>query len=1263
MWIGNNVTVGNDGTYSTWAALAADIGTFTSSGTATQISDITEISGVVLSGNADSYQITLDGGGYNVYTNQSSYAFTYSIEGTAQRNIRNFNIVRTGDASSDSINVFRFSDMNTSGNLYFYNNTINGGEFVGAGLGVYAASPVYRFYTNLIYNTNGDCYYLSGYGVDDAVLNCTAYNSQRYGYNFGSTVGSCISNIGVDCTSGAYNQSNLEVFLRSASINQAGNDSTGVSGYQNLITDDNIQSITPTDSTFMYPIKDSAIYGSGFYSTLYRRYLNGVQILSGDVDLGAYGLYRFLSTDDDTDIHYAIELFTETTDTNTDIGLVDGVMRYVTDRPGYNSSGNVPIWGSSEWETGANNYIWHEGFLTKDGMSNPTRNINISKAGDYGTLSNFAFKLRNNDIIWKYFRNDDKTSNLNLLNKEVRAYIVIANVFYQIWGGVITDTPRNENEFIINCGDYPSKFHKDLPRNVIGDNIVPVVLGDNEFIKAESIGSGQLIPLGIDSLGYSYNSAPIMSGNYVSNTNLYEYWIGTPGKAFNSGDLSGYYLFVDNWRVDDTEPTTYSTDIDTDRGVYISTSDATTTLAGYTVTKVYCERYFKMTPEVVDMDEFNAGYTYLGTYFGSRSNYNNTYVKCIDIDATYALSSSGVTLIEDKPYSYDKDSDTYTQLPSILTPNADGTFTMKTSRGSATEDGFDYYTPVNINITGMYLDANGTIYSTSNTSILTDKDQTTYHIFDLTGATGNEYYLNFYIDFPGNVPTDLWILPDVTWYDTVSPFDADPDITVNFYPRDVYGEDMAIDSNFWYDRGLVKRFLPVLGYNQIPVDDGSIDLSSDLGQCIFGIPEEIYDAGGTRIESNFVTTSGVPVKPMWASQYLLYYTDDAATAEGWYDDVNKIDGKCLDLLTQGSVKRIRMRIKYTFDDMKYRYLVVHQLQAITKSDQSFQDTIYVKGSGVVGSDGTPTSSVYGTFKYILEDSDEIDPSYINYGNLSGQRSDWTVARQLSEQKNSKEYLKELAKQSYTALYPDRLGKRTFNAWVDKNAQALVHNENNIIRNSINSVTYTPMRDIYNDFYLEYDWDVASQKYNSIMYVTKTDESAFPAESGNWTDYVGGISDYTTASSIWSVARSGYIVSQSKQSPGNDLTQLPWYNTYDTVYNYLTRLLNWTSRQHININYAIPVTSGNLDINLTDGVLVNDYLYTNDRDYYGWINKIEFDTKLDQIKLMAYLDPDSTVLFINAGTCLNPGDLGRTDYTLYTASGRSEINLITRPDTI
>lgn len=182
-------------------------------------------------------------------------------------------------------------------------------------------------------------------------------------------------------------------------------------------------------------------------------------------------------------ISYAVELSTDTTITNHTYALHNGVFRWVTGRPGYDGSAPYP----KHEDTTDNLFTWFEGWITKDGVGNPQRNVNIEVSGEYGTLSGFNFSVRNDTMLWEYLA----TNGIYLTNREVALYTVIDDVFYRTWTGVVRDTVYNETHFKVTCIDTFKTVHKQLPPNLVSDpssgtgngEPVPVVFGDVPYSK------------------------------------------------------------------------------------------------------------------------------------------------------------------------------------------------------------------------------------------------------------------------------------------------------------------------------------------------------------------------------------------------------------------------------------------------------------------------------------------------------------------------------------------------------------------------------------------------------------------------------------------------------------------------------------------------------------------------------------------------------------------------------------------------------------
>lgn len=181
--------------------------------------------------------------------------------------------------------------------------------------------------------------------------------------------------------------------------------------------------------------------------------------------------------------HYAIEITTDaTTVTNATYGIAAGVFRFITDRPGYTGSPTYPKWE----DTSDNTYAWYEGIISKDGLGNPNRNVNLDISGEYGTMSGFQFSITNALLFWDFLHDNS----IYLTNRSVKVYAVIGDVFYQIWDGVVQETSYSETNFKFTCIDKFTAIHKQLPPTLLTDpeatgkgDPIPVVFGDVAYSK------------------------------------------------------------------------------------------------------------------------------------------------------------------------------------------------------------------------------------------------------------------------------------------------------------------------------------------------------------------------------------------------------------------------------------------------------------------------------------------------------------------------------------------------------------------------------------------------------------------------------------------------------------------------------------------------------------------------------------------------------------------------------------------------------------
>jgi hypothetical protein len=210
------------------------------------------------------------------------------------------------------------------------------------------------------------------------------------------------------------------------------------------------------------------------------------------------------------------------------------------------------------------------------------------------------------------------------------------------------------------------------------------------------------------------------------------------------------------------------------------------------------------------------------------------------------------------------------------------------------------------------------------------------------------------------------------------------------------------------------------------------------------------------------------------------------------------------------------------------------------------------------------------------------------------------------------------------------------AWRDISLSSGTHSATAILRDSLKRMTKTPAAMLYNDFTVNYNWNPATSKYERSLKVTKTNETSFPGYTGAWTDYVSGVNEgsYADAKILWDISHDAYNRSSIITPLPDQLQNASWYadqaafdgtasigaSVDSGAWKYLTNLVEWCSRQKDIVEYAIPLSAANLQLDLCDRVTVNDYILTDGSDRTGWITKIDVQCKMDQIILTVMLNP-------------------------------------------
>jgi hypothetical protein len=230
----------------------------------------------------------------------------------------------------------------------------------------------------------------------------------------------------------------------------------------------------------------------------------GISINGGD---GCQGVIIITYNTPGSKIHYAAEIkLNNSTLTDTDHGLVNGVFRFVTDRPQYDGHTVVPVYGPDEIDLSGlpisnnnNTHVYYQDFIVKDGIDgNAVRSIDITSGGSYGNDASFSFKLRGDKIIGSYFWEFCKNNNIILSNSIVVFYVVIDDVFWKQWQGRVSNNPYTDTDFEIQCKDDATTIHKVMPP--FKEQVVKT--------NASGLISEQVINLNVN----SNNSAPVIPG-------------------------------------------------------------------------------------------------------------------------------------------------------------------------------------------------------------------------------------------------------------------------------------------------------------------------------------------------------------------------------------------------------------------------------------------------------------------------------------------------------------------------------------------------------------------------------------------------------------------------------------------------------------------------------------------------------------------------------------------------------------------------------
>ena len=919
--------------------------------------------------------------------------------------------------------------------------------------------------------------------------------------------------------------------------------------------------------------------------------------------------------------------------------------------------------------------VWYEDFILDKGIGNLSRKIDISKTGDYGTLSGVKFTTENAGKVWSYM----ETNSIFVANKSVKVYAIINNVFYQIWDGVAKNNPRSETGFSFDCADSFRKIHKDLP---------PKVITSTEFEDAPSDFYGDAIPIAVGDVPHNQVKNVSIKSDITDASPISAYWsessdgFNYPWVDSNSPTLL-FHPFVDgmlgtdiNWDTLDVSDGKYYLQFIKGNSDNFNPKEHLMKILyvqGFIGTEAPVMQLEAPLGDLVYSDFKNGDYRYLkaDSEAGAPTvNADSWWCKIVKIDFNYLVSNDDITSYyqsDNFPVleTWNKENASYKSI-NFLVKDAfidDGGDISYPSVEIATKDISDdgilrYFHPIYLESTDIKPWVDGgrinNYAAAGDSANITDKSRDTYYTISLTGCqytrgrmpnyTGATFDFSIGDSFENVNIEELYCSFDLSWVanDVSVPLVYKDFVKPIYLKYKISGLDLfgnEVGSDMWVS--LLK---------DIPSGTASADE-------IF-LPDMYYGYQGET--GSFTSQFGE-----WA---------DIDGVGQPYQEAIELNASFVELIKNGAIKTLRIGIALQKKDQpyspfNYSYdIQFRQIGVVALSEvEALGDNIYtaVKGEQT---NANETNNVYRAFQLMMETYDGIGSYAIDYGNLAAFRGDWYVGRQLTERKNSFDYIKELCQQSFVGLAPTRKGHRKLTAWLENTTSTATHDADVIIDGSIKGFKLTPIQNLYNSFDIKYAWNPASKEYDRSFFIHNVDRDVGDFSR---TDDIGGYGIESTNPSgdvYWLACQDSYTQVEAEQKAPANLSELDWFidgellttgtiptGTDSSAWKYLTNFVEWTTHQKKTVAYKIPLTVANLQLELLDRITFNDVIYTNSTDEGGWITKIKVDPKKNEIEITLTLEPVSvydTGLIVERGALT--GDDTITERGAITGAGDDTI---------
>lgn len=302
-------TIGLNGDFSTLVEFLSSIGPMTGNITGTFISYTAESSylfnqvmnGYTLTIRSDvapkdlltsGYKNSLGQPGSTTFTNMY-FRFDPASDGSFV--FENMHLTTDNDATDGFISVVGFSTPTYSISITYKNIIWDNNNKVTTGLSTGNFSSNKSCYVSNILGFNGGSpLTCNGNGIATSVVE----NVTTYDVNIGLACNSCLVKncVCVNTLFVGFVKDDVSVGYNNASSDDSVDDSSwniGSGNITNVVASDCFESVDTSDGEdFLLPKSDGPIYGTGINPTSATEYINGLSIISDNVDIGAKGLLR-----------------------------------------------------------------------------------------------------------------------------------------------------------------------------------------------------------------------------------------------------------------------------------------------------------------------------------------------------------------------------------------------------------------------------------------------------------------------------------------------------------------------------------------------------------------------------------------------------------------------------------------------------------------------------------------------------------------------------------------------------------------------------------------------------------------------------------------------------------------------------------------------------------------------------------------------------------------------------------------------------------